>query len=577
MPDVLTPLEPHQVEVGGEIGRRIDMTLRRNLLVLDVDRHFLAPFKAHDNAPYVALGKLIDAAVSFAAYTGEADVASFKNHIVRETIRTQEPDGYIGTMQQANRMQENYDVHEMAYIVLGLARNYGRFGDEGSGSAAVRLANFMMKQWGEKREGLTTLGTDEAFLTLSRVTGDPSYLDFCANTPTGRKENAALREYGTGLETHVYRCLARCVAQHDLYRVRPEAQLLERTRDTLNDLTSGDALVITGTCSRSEHWHTDQDGTGELGEACATAYLIRLMDSLIRLEGDLRYGDIVERSIYNALFGALSPDGRRIRYNIPFDGRRFYFDEDPSKAHLQIPSHDLYCCPGNFRRIVAELPTQVYYRSADGLAINLYTSSQATLDLEGGVSLTVRQETDYPNSGRVEITLTPSESTTFPLRLRIPRWCSNARVAVNGALENGGVVGGQFLEIRREWEHGDYVTLDMPMPWRIIRGRKKQEGRVAVMRGPVVYCLSPERNTGLGSGVDLSEITIDSSSVEGPMKDDTVSPDGLKCHLRARRGERDSKQQPDLDLHLTEFPDPTGEAVYFIPSKDIAVDDELVD
>ena len=61
------------------------------------------------------------------------------------------------------------------------------------------------------------------------------------------------------------------------------------------------------------------------------------------------------------------------------------------------------------------------------------------------------------------------------------------------------------------------------------------------------------------------------------MKDDTVSPDGLKCHLRARRGERDSKQQPDLDLHLTEFPDPTGEAVYFIPSKDIAVDDELVD
>lgn len=250
MSDVLTPLELHQVEVGGEIGRRIDMTLRQNLLVLDVDRHFLAPFKVQDNALYVTLGKLIDAAVSFAAHTGDAEVASLKDHIVRETIRTQGPDGYIGTMQPSYRMQQNYDLHEMAYIVLGLARNYGQFGDEASRSAAVGLANYIVKHWGGKKEGLTTLGMEKAFLALSRVTGDPSYLDFCANTPMGRKENAALREYGTGLETHVYRCLARCVAQHDLYRVRPDARLLDRGRDTVNDLTSGDALVITGTCSR---------------------------------------------------------------------------------------------------------------------------------------------------------------------------------------------------------------------------------------------------------------------------------------------------------------------------------------
>ena len=70
MSDVLTPLSLHQVEISGEIGRRIDMTLRQNLLMLDVDRHFLTSFKVQDNASYVAMGKLIDTAVSFAAYTG---------------------------------------------------------------------------------------------------------------------------------------------------------------------------------------------------------------------------------------------------------------------------------------------------------------------------------------------------------------------------------------------------------------------------------------------------------------------------------------------------------------------------
>ncbi len=85
---------------------------------------------------------------------------------------------------------------------------------------------------------------------------------------------------------------------------------------------------------------------------------------------------------------------------------------------------------------MAELPTKVYYRSADGLAVNLYTSSWATLDLEGGVSLAMSQETDFPNFGCVEITLRPSESATFSLLLRTPRWCSQAQILVNGEPED---------------------------------------------------------------------------------------------------------------------------------------------
>ena len=340
-------------------------------------------------------------------------------------------------------------------------------------------------------------------------------------------------------------------------------------------LTSGDGLVITGTCSHQEQWHGDQDGSGRLGETCVTAYLIRFLDSLIRLEGDLRYGDIIERSLFNALFGAQSTDGRRLRYFTPFEGRRTYFDED--RSMVQLHSYDTYCCPSNFRRIMAELPTMVYYRMGDGLAINLYTSSQAEIDLGGGVSLAVQQKTDYPNSGDVDIYLTPSESIMFPLRLRIPRWCSQGQVAVNGEPEGGSTPGGSSFEITRNWEAGDHVSLRMPMPWRLIRGRKRQAGRLAVMRGPVLYCLSSELNEGLPAGFDSSKVTIDPASLEGPTNDDTVRPGGLRCRVRARYGVGDSNHPFDLELDLTEFPDPTGEAVYFVPSKETAVEDELFD
>ena len=420
---------------------------------------------------------------------------------------------------------------------------------------------------------MTTLGLEEAFLLLSKVTGDGAYLDFCAGTKMGSPIGyATLREWRRPVKGHVYRYLARCLTQLDLYRVEREGSLLKQARRALEFLTFCDGLVITGTCSHKERWHTDQNGASHLGESCATAYLIRLLDSVIRLEGDLRYGDIMERSIYNALFAAQSPDGRHLRYFTPFEGKRLYF----GKHVLELHSYDTYCCPNNFRRIIAELPTKVYYQSGSALAINLYTPSTASIELAGGVTLTVRQETDYPNSGHVVVYLAPSESSTFAVRLRIPRWCSQGQVKVNGRPMDRPALGGESFEVRRKWESGDRITLDMPMPWRMIKGRKMQQGRVAVMRGPMVYALSPERNDAL-SGVDLREITIDALSVEGLTKDDTVRPDGLKCRVQAWSGGRDLKQPPDLKVQFTEFPDPGGEAIYFhLPSMDVAVHDELV-
>ena len=135
-----------------------------------------------------------------------------------------------------------------------------------------------------------------------------------------------------------------------------------------------------------------------------------------------------------------------------------------------------------------------------------------------------------------------------------------------------------FHAITRQWKPGDEVELIMPMPWRLVRGRKQQSGRVAVMRGPVVFCLNPQRHEGLAQ-MQLSKIVMDPSTIQGPIKDESIRPYGISCEVRAWSPAADKTRAPDLLLKLTEFPDPQGEATYFSVKSDtdIGVSDELIE
>ena len=577
--DALSPIELGKVKVGGEIGRRIDATINNNLLKLDVEKDFITPFRAKNaRSGYIGLGKLIDAAVRFAAYSEDEKVLALKNRLVEETIATQQPDGYIGRMAAPARMWSMWDVHEMGYIVLGLTADYHYFGEKRSLEAARRLADYILQRWAtmpndwDRQTGIAThvllTGLEGAMLALHRETGDRRYLDFCV-------QQRALPEWDLGIvigrrrliEGHVYAYLARCLAQLELHRLQPDEKLLRPTRRAMRFMTAEDGMTIAGGAGVWEIWTDDQDGRGALGETCATAYQLRVFDNLLRLEGDPRYGDLMERTILNALFAAQSPDGRRIRYYTPLEGDRVYFRKDT------------YCCPCNYRRIVADLPTMVYYRSGTGLAVNLYTASEATVELDGDVSLKIRQETDYPASGRVVIHLDPSKPAEFPVQLRIPRWCRGVTVAVNGKRWTSPVVAGEFLTIEREWNAGDRITLEMPMPWRLVLGRKRQSGRAAVMRGPVVFCFNPEGNESLRDrdAADLGVIVIDPDSLKLQPGDDHIRPGGVACSVRACNEGFAVGVSGNLSLRLTEFPDPRGKVVYFrLPDPSKAVPDELI-
>jgi uncharacterized protein len=582
--DSLQPVRLTSAELSGEIGRRITDQIYKNYMVLDLERDFLDPFRHRIDTKqlqYVGVGKVIDAGSMFAAFTGDPAVRKRTAGLIDELMKTRDADGYLGHMAVEPDGAQNYRnwiLHDQEYATLALTDNWRYCGDAKSLEYARQLADYILATCPKnpRPDETCTAGLPEAILAIYAATGDPRYLAFAGDTRHGNShgevececlrnwDKTTLREHDTA---HVYVNIARCYAQTMLYRWDGTEKLLKPSRFVLQELCRrGGCMFIIGSASDGEHFSYTQNGSGDTSEACVTAYLIRWLNSLMRLDGDLRYGDVMERSIYNALFAAQDPAGRKIRYFTPFTGERKYYDGDG------------FCCPGNFRRIVGELPEMVYYRTRDGgIAVNLFVDSKKTIDLGDGRSVTVRQQTDYPASGVVKLSITPSATMEFPLRLRIPRWCPAAKLTLNGGAPLEIHPGEKPYEIRRTWAAYDSITLDMPMPWRLVRGYSDQQGRAALMRGPVVYCIGTAANAELVKQYpDLGELTIDPASLGEPTADKSVRPGGLKVTAKAWPPGK-AEGPATLNVVLTEFVDPSGIATYFhVLDSAKTVDDELL-
>jgi DUF1680 family protein len=395
-------------------------------------------------------------------------------------------------------------------------------------------------------------GLDNALLALHEETQDAKYIDFLRDVRkvAGWDNRIVLGRWGK-VEGHAYTYLAQSIGMMRLDRLEPDPKLLGPSNNLLDFVRNRNGMAITGACGDMECWHDTQEGTINLGETCASVYAIFWLDELMRREGIALYGDLMERLIFNTLFGAQSGEGRRLRYFTALDGPRHYFPKDT------------YCCPNNFRRGIATLPDHIYYRVENGLAVNLYTESNTEVALEGGIAVKLRQETNYPSGGQVTVHVDPSRAAHFPLSLRIPAWCGNPRVAVNGQASESLPMPGHFLVLPREWKPGDQVQLDLPMAPRWVKGRQSQLGRVALMQGPQLFCLNRARHPELKE-IDLRLLVIDPQSLQGPVADNSVRPGGLAFRVKAwKPGGWYPLEQFAYTLTLTEFPDPDGEATFF--------------
>ena len=581
----------HQEMTGGEIDRRIMELIYSNYMVLNLDGDWLDKFRnrtarGDTRNVYYGIGKVLDAGSLFAQYTGDPRVAQRTQYIMDQLRASRDPDGYLGFWKvEPNNYQNvvNWILHEQEYFNLALVRHYRTTGNPQSLADARVMADYIMRSFPANNQGehvipagTSIAGITEGFVELYRVTGDPKYLAFARNLQYEPhwyylKPFEAWQRNISKAYYHVYVMLSHLYPDLELYRLIGGEDYLKKSLWMKQELLESGrgGLLVTGSTSEGEHFTYNQQGSGNIQESCVTAYLLRWKDSLMRLEGDLRYGDVMERTIYNALFGAQSPDGRHICYFTPFTGRRSF------------QSIDTFCCNGNFRRAVAELPQKVYYRTPDGgIALNLFTRSIKTFDV-AGKTVEIKLETEYPNSGEVKLTFTCSEPVEFGCRFRTPRWAERIECAVGDVpcVPTKSQLG--YAEIKRLWKSGDVLTISMPMNWRFVRGRMLQEGRVALMRGPVLFAFSEKRNAAvLKQCPEPRDLVLDPARIGNPILDHSIRPNGQKVIVKAWTNP--ARTGDPVDVVLTEFVDPDGIEVYFkIPNlyeaKSIrVVDDELL-
>ena len=202
--------------------------------------------------------------------------------------------------------------------------------------------------------------------------------------------------------------------------------------------------------------------------------------------GDARYADELERALYNGALAGVSLKGDT------------YFYENPLEAGTDRERwkwHECPCCPPMFLKLMGAMPGYIYALDEESVYLNLFVGSRASLSMKQN-TVVVKQTTGYPWNGNVRISVEPSQATAFAMMLRIPGWCPQATLKVNGEPVPIERLRG-YAKVTRTWKSGDAIDLALSMPVQRMKANPLVEadgGKVAIMRGPLVYCLESVEN-----------------------------------------------------------------------------------
>jgi hypothetical protein len=211
---------------------------------------------------------------------------------------------------------------------------------------------------------------------------------------------------------------------------------------------------------------------------------------MLLMSGEARYADLIDTTLFNAVLPGISLDGERYFYQNPLSA---------DGAHRRQPWFYCACCPPNVARLLASLSGYFYSTSDEGVWVHLYAQGSADVALPAGPSVRIRQRAAYPWDGVVVLEV--EGDAEFTLFLRIPAWCSSgAAIEINGVPHSEEPQPGSYAAIRRKWRSGDSVRLSLPMDVRLVEAHpylSENAGRVAVFRGPLLYCAEQADNPDL--------------------------------------------------------------------------------
>jgi len=436
----------------------------------------------------------------------------------------QEPSGYLNTYWSGDRtprrlteMTWSHELYCAGHLLQGAIAYYRATGNRKLLDVGIRFSNYMVENFGPtKRPALTGHPEYEmALVELYRTTGERKYLEFAGYLLSGvERERLHLKDHElvymfsgkpftsrTQFEGHAVRAMYASCGATDYYMETGDAAYLKTLETLWTDLVTRTMYIPGGVGSRESGESFGEayelPNAQAYGESCAAIGSFMWNWRMLLALGESRFADVMERALYNGINSGMSLSGTLYCYRNPLES---------SGEKIRNEWYDTTCCPPNLERVLAALPGYMYSTGPRGIYVSLFHNSELDWHLENGAGVRVAQQTEYPWKGAVDLTVTPATPAEFSVFLRIPEWADGTTASAAWPM-SGQPQAGRYFEVRRQWKAGDRLHIAFPMKTRLVRANplvREDVGRVALERGPLVYCLEqPDQ-----PGIDLFDASL---------------------------------------------------------------------
>ena len=460
---------------------------------------------------------------------------------IDQVVAAQQPDGYLDTYYIINgldrrwtNLKDNHELYCAGHLLEAAVAYFQVTGKRKLLDAMIRYVDYIDSVLGPEAGKLHGYPghpvIEMALMRLYGVTKDPKHLklakyfvdqrgqrplyfeaeDARNHNPFYWKDSYFQYQYyqagmplreQTEAQGHAVRAMYLYSGAADVARETGDEALADVCRRLWNS-TVKKRMYVTGAVGSSEYGEAftfDYDLPNDTiyGETCAAIGLVFFARRMLTLEAKGEYADVMERALYNGVISGMQLDGKKFFYVNPLEVLPEASLKDHAKRRVKVERQKWFgcaCCPPNIIRLLASLEDYIYSVNGREVYLHLYVGGSLETRVDGKpVRLDVK--TDYPWDGAVAVTV--KDAANFALKLRVPGWCRRWSLKVNGAAVQA-APGDGYLTLDRSWAAGDSVALNLDMPVEVVRANPRvyeDVGRVAVARGPLVYCLEEADNT----------------------------------------------------------------------------------